>query len=491
MTPCQLYMLTSMCLKLLRLNARSGPGFMLSPTHEEEITTLVAGSLKSYKELPIRLYQISKQCALIMVLRETHFLIARKYRDERRPRGGLLRTREFLMKDLYTFDLDDKAALGTYHNVKDAYDGIFQELKIKYLVAEADSGSMGGSYSHEFHFATPVGEDNVISCNECSYVANEELAERRLSHASADAPVDVSTFISHDGFNLVKVHYGRIKDPKTGEIIGLNIHALKKALPSLDIDFGVEEPQGKWLSNQALLVMLAQGQSFTTTHVFDGTLPYQSQPLDGTMSPQSRATTTKILAHPQTGQPLDLTGISNGDNCPRCPTGQLSVQRAVELGHTFHLGTRYSEPLGAAVSMPGKEQKMALSMGCHGIGVTRMIAAVASILVDGKGLNWPRVIAPYEVVIVPRKGHEGDAEDVYDALIGAGRADAALDDRKLDFIWKLNDADRIGFPVVVVLGRAWKEQQKCEVQCRRLGNLKQEVALEDLPSFVAGLLSKL
>lgn len=395
------------------------------------------------------------------------------------------------MKDLYTFDLDDSAALETYHLVKEAYNNIFQELKIKYLVAEADSGAMGGNYSHEFHFATPVGEDNIISCNECTYVANEELAEKGPRRKGSASTVEASSFISNDGLTLVKVYHEKRSDPKTGQVTGLNVHALKKALPSLDIDYGVEEAHKRWLENQTSRTDGKDTQALNTTNVFDGALVDRAEEIKTTDASQVSTMTVDIKSDPKTGGPLDLTSIINGDSCPRCLSGQLSVQRAVELGHTFHLGTRYSEPLGATVAAPQavKDKKTPLSMGCHGIGITRMIAAVSSILADSKGLNWPRVIAPYEVVVIPRKGLDADAEIVYDAL--TPRTDATLDDRKYDLPWKLNDADLIGYPVVVILGRAWAQQRKCEVQCRRLGNLKEEVALDELPAFVAALLEKL
>lgn len=395
------------------------------------------------------------------------------------------------MKDLYTFDLNDTAALETYHSVIEVYNNIFKELKIKYLVAEADSGAMGGNYSHEFHFATAVGEDNIISCNECSYVANEELAERGSRPSDTDALLEISSFISNDGLSLIKVYHEKRTNQESGEVAGLNVHAFKKALPSLDLDFGVEEPVKKWLENQNSRTTGNDNKTPHVTHIFDGNLVSRMEELRETNT-DPRTTTSSITAHPKTGEALDLTCILSGDGCPRCDSGHLSVQKAVELGHTFHLGTRYSEPLGAVVVAPhaaAKDQKIPLSMGCHGIGISRMIAAVSSILADHKGLNWPRVIAPFEVVIIPRKGNEADAELVYDAL--NGKTDVTLDDRKYDLPWKLNDADLIGYPVVVVLGRAWAQNRKCEVQCRRLGNLKEEISHDELPSFVTGLLEKL
>lgn len=269
------------------------------------------------------------------------------------------------MKDLYTFDSTSEAALKTYGEVRAAYADFFDELKMPYLVANADSGDMGGNLSHEYHFATPAGEDNVISCESCDHVTNEEL---------------------------------------------------------------IEGP------------------------------------------------------------------ISDSTKCPRCNAGPLKVQRAVELGHTFHLGTRYSEPLGAVINNHLGE-RAALEMGCHGIGVSRLIGAVTSILADEKGLNWPRVMAPFEAVIVPAKGLGPDAEHVYDMLStssGTGApVDAVIDDRRHEMGWKFQDADLIGYPVIIVLGRGWKTGRKCEVQCRRLNSLKEEVPEADLVTFVNSLLGRL
>jgi prolyl-tRNA synthetase len=214
-----------------------------------------------------------------------------------------------------------------------------------------------------------------------------------------------------------------------------------------------------------------------------------------------------INKDPSTHQPLNLLRISDGDVCPRCTDGRLKVQRAIELGHTFHLGTRYSEPLSATVNLPDNDlnalgieaalsTQVPMQMGCHGIGVSRMIGAVADTLADGKGLNWPRVMAPFEVVIIPGKGLDDASLKVYDTLCkvptdaGNPRLDLILDDRAASFPWKMKDADLVGYPVIVVVGRRWKAESICEVQCRRL-QLRQEVAIEELSDYVRSLLARL
>ncbi|KAB8339180.1 hypothetical protein FH972_022115 [Carpinus fangiana] len=241
---------------------------------------------------------------------------------------------------------------------------------------------MGGKWSHEFHFLSPLGEDTLYACSVggsegCGYVANAELAKSR----------------------------------KNGS--------------------------------------------------------------DGETSTES---------------------VAAGEGCPRCAEGTLVAHRAVELGHTFYLGTRYSEPLRAVVAVErekGKTEEVPLSMGCHGIGVSRMIGAVAAIMADAQGLNWPRVMAPWEVIVVPGpKATEGDVESVYDALQRQDGEDIVIDDRADSLISKLKDADLIGYPVILVLGKAWERDRLVEVQCRRRG-VKLEVQLNDLANTVQELLADL
>lgn len=443
--------------ELLRLKDRRDSGFLLSPTHEEEITSLVAGLVHSYKDLPLRLYQIG-----------------RKYRDERRPRGGLLRTKEFLMKDLYTFDYDHEQALATYEATRAAYTNLFDELKIPYLVADADSGNMGGKLSHEYHFVSPKGEDNVWSCNSCKYVANEELVEKRAEADTSAGQTAISfTGISQDRTTKIEIHVPRPQTSNKDDTPGwdkvqdfINLHAVKSM--GIDLDTGIEA--------QTLNELLAKTNETTT--IYDISLPQASS--------QSKA--------------LDLTIIRPGDACPKCEHGKLDVQTAIEVGHTFHLGARYSIPMNALVAVPNKAEKVPMQMGCHGIGVSRLIGAVASMLSDQRGLNWPRVIAPFEVVVVatPEIPKE-DVDRVYKHLeqlahsddSGSSGIDMLLDDRPIKSLaWKLRDADLIGYPVIVVLGRGWKANQQVEVQCRRLG-FKTEMGIDALGGQVIDLLKQL
>lgn len=510
--------------ELFLLKDRKNAGYLLSPTHEEEITALVADSVKSYKELPVRLYQVS-----------------RKYRDELRPRHGLLRSREFVMKDLYTFDITKDLALETYHAVRKTYCALFDELKVPYLVADADSGDIGGDLSHEFHFPTCIGEDNIISCTSCEYVANEELAETSVPEivpadaqqahtflmpeqlmTSAPIPSDAFTVwrgVSRDRSTLINVWYAvKPRENLAGSTAyaEINVHAVK-ALVS-DLDSGVENPVAFWgqlsqvpkkeatqIADAEIKIVniidLQLPATILDVHKRDGrNLPIR--PPHATYKGEACISTITQMS----AQLRSLLRIQDGDKCPKCQPGVLKVEKAIELGHTFYLGTRYSEPLNAMVTIPSSQRDrgqtnenprditVPMQMGCHGIGVSRMMGAVAETLSDDKGLNWPRAIAPYEVLIVASKSNEHAIARVYNQLATSAIPDkkyeAIVDDRSYSLAWKLNDADLIGYPIVVVIGRAWESKESCEVQCRQL-NIRREIPFGMLNDFVGGLLKKL
>ncbi|KAI9790268.1 MAG: hypothetical protein M1816_005293 [Peltula sp. TS41687] len=512
--------------------------YILSPTHEEEITALVATHVQSYKQLPLRLYQTT-----------------RKYRNEPRPRQGLLRTREFVMNDLYTFDSTPDLAMQTYQQVRDIYSRFFDMFRLPYMVAEASSGDMGGSISHEYHFLSEAGEDEIVSCNDCDYAANMELAEAALDIPGSSEKIDLSadfkewagkisiwTGVADNGFSLVNVFFETVapEKGKTSAHKEVNVHAVKTIVPSLDASR--EDPVAHWVSKMHQYYdaeKVSDESDFRIINLYDhrllAKLSTEKLPssIDALLSRKipsniiAQAQTSHLQVHRKDGRALNLLQIQTGDRCARCSTGTLKVQKAVELGHTFFLGSRYSKPLRASVSLgttpspkesgvdqvpPEKEpsggSRVPMQMGCHGIGVSRMIGVVANTLADEMGLNWPRVMAPFEVVIIAKQGYDEDALQVYDALSTvnsasptvqqninsqntSSRLDVVLDDRQEEFIPKLCVADLIGVPVIVVLGRAWESSRKCEVLCRRLAKLRVEVSLEELPSYVNSILERL
>ena len=335
--------------ELFSLQDRKGSKFLLSPTHEEEITTLVKGLVHSRKDLPIRLYQVT-----------------RKYRDEPRPRQGLLRTREFLMKDLYTFDETQELALETYEAVRRAYRAFFDELKLPYIVAEADSGSIGGDLSHEYHLPSVKGEDRVYSCADCNISYNQEVL--------------------------------------------------------LNTSKATEDP---------------------------ATCP-----------------------------------------CPSCSKA-MAYQTTIELGHTFYLGDKYSKPLEAMVPIRAGDRgaMKAIEMGCHGIGISRIIAGVANFYSDTTGLYWSRAMAPFELAIIQSGSSFGTASELATTISGTTNIDTVVDDRQKSLIWKMKDADLIGYPILAILGRSWEKEGKVEIQCRKLG-FHQNVDWADIPQLISQLLDK-
>ncbi|KAI9728723.1 MAG: hypothetical protein M1828_002829 [Chrysothrix sp. TS-e1954] len=481
--------------ELLRLKSRAGDGFILSPTHEEEITSLVAGSVQSSKELPLRLYQIG-----------------RKYRDERRPRQGLLRAREFLMKDLYTFDVDEESALRTYHSVRNAYRAFFQEFKLPFLEAEADSGAMGGNYSHEFQYCTSMGEDHVVSCANCSYVANEELVEvGNPVEESRDQQGSLSFALDDNAKTLVLVAHPRLyseqAETSAGRRSSFNAHALRKLFPLLDTSqedpvshFSNQPPEVDSPGDESVSRSLSRiDLKIRTLHCGN---PLHRRAADARAAELKTELQRKLdipVEHCEYRELPDtnVSPITNGSTCPRCQGPSLKIQPTVELGHTFHLGTRYTQPLGALITSPfDNSKKVPISMGCHGIGLSRMIGAIACILKDNVGLNWPVAMSPFDVVVIPGEAvSKDDVEDMCEQIYTFIECDVArlpdlcVDDRDETLPTKLRDADLRGYPVIVVMGRRWKEGM-AEVQCRRLGS-KEHVLENEVAGTVRDCLAKL
>lgn len=462
------------------------------------------------------------------------------------------------MKDLYTFDSSKESALQTYKTVRNAYVAFFEEFKIPYLTAEASSGEIGGDLSHEYHLPSLKGEDKIITCTSCSYVANEELAgidqprvratSAGLSSLAAEKLSSVSEKsqdpvingclewvgkysvwrgISENRLVLYEVIFPSEVEYMDGSELSwrrteVNRHALKQYVD--DLDLSVEYPKGIWSSMQnthdAPRTRHSE-KSPTICRLYDYRLPQTF--IDDYEAREELASPgeLKLLNMNTQFPPFDLVKLHPGDRCPKCDTGKVQVHNAVELGHTFHLGTRYSEPLQATFtpdpsrqvdvnthSLDGRSENPSLKlpptsfleMGCHGIGVSRMIAAIAESLCDSKGLNWPRVMAPFEAVIVPTSGLDADAAAVYDLLVHNSKSnesttnpgiDAILDDRNKVFAWKISDADLIGYPIIVVLGRKWRTDRACQVQCRRLNGWKEIVPEEKLREVLQGLLERL
>ena len=391
-------------------------------------------------------------------------------------------------------------------------------MKLPFIVAEADSGSMGGSRSHEFHFATPIGEDQVVSCSECSYVANEEKAESYRPNSQDEykqqGNTRVALGVTKDRNQLIVVKY--LSRPKNGAnactegLDSLNVTRLRTILP--DVDPSVQAPLEAWKKSTAdpkrkgkSIVQIQELKCGGKPMSKDEIMSYarlEEHPGEILRQAEERRSSSALDIHEcldsnttQIDTDETLSRVEEGELCPRCKEGRLHFQRGVELGHTFHLGTRYSEPLGVVVRESESSQtREPVSMGCHGIGISRMIGAVASVLTDDRGLNWPAAIAPYEAVVIASSNLISDMRVAQLELVHTGIAnenvDAVVDDRDRTLIEKLKDADLIGFPVIVVLGKQWAQWRHYEIQCRRLG-VKTHVPHEALTSTVKGLIDQL
>lgn len=500
--------------ELLKFNDRKKAEWLLCPTHEEEITTLVKGLVREKKDLPVRLYQIG-----------------RKYRDEKRPRGGLLRGKEFLMKDLYTFDVNAETAYSTYEDVRTVYRNFLDELGVEYVEARADSGNMGGNLSHEYHFPSSAGEDNVVTCDTCDYARNEEFVAEKpyvreimnldeLSKPEEGHSLDnfvQYTAVSKDRRTLVKGFAPKWRASTTEEkqeARSINPYAVKAALDEFaDLDTGVEQPQKAFEAKVVAQDAEPTASPLSITYLFDSRVSSSAQSsiiyADRNYIEQHRLTPYTIALSgtsentQEEESTLNLHRPQTSDPCPSCESGELTVDRAIEIGHTFHLGTRYSEKLNLTIKDASGQEK-SVQMGCHGIGVSRLLAAVASCTSDNKGLNWPRVIAPYEVcIITPTEAQDTDGKGkelslrLYDEIAsssidgGKQKVDVLLDDRAVEsVVYRLTDADIIGYPVVLVLGKSFERDGRIEVQSRRLG-VKENMQPKEVVAFVKGLLRSL
>ncbi|CDS08335.1 hypothetical protein LRAMOSA02283 [Lichtheimia ramosa] len=477
--------------EFFRLKDRRETEMLLSPTHEEEITQLVANELKSSKQLPIRLYQIG-----------------RKYRDEFRPRAGLLRGREFVMKDLYTFDESVEAAYHSYDLVANAYQRIFHRIGVPFVVAEADTGNMGGSKSHEYHLISPAGEDTLLSCSNCGYTANEELAVGKLD----DSIKNDTTTVAAAKENQVCKALGLVpKTPVTHSL--LRFASLdKEGMPVHQGTAVVLARQGRTINmlkvEKTLTTHLQEQQLFTDGGMIDmtmtETIPSPSTPFHLFID-DSIDSLPHVPDHVITHGPDHFRTTEAGDLCASChhESSKLTTVKAIEVGHTFYLGTKYSSALGCTFlpEKRGASPKPA-EMGCFGIGISRLVATAAEVCHDDRGIVWPSSIAPYRVCIVPTSNNNAQllsmAESIYDQLENdmnwrvkghAGSVfydDVVIDDRKQMFGAKMADAELIGYPFIVVLGKHALETGVVEVNQRIKGqaNIKTKVPVDELGSWL-------
>ncbi len=483
---------------LFRLRDRKGADYLLGPTHEELFTTLVKGEYSSYRDYPVTLYQIQT-----------------KYRDEARPRAGLLRGREFVMKDSYSFDLDDEGLQRSYDAHRVAYQRTFERLGLDYRIAFAVSGAMGGSASEEFLAPAEYGEDTFVQCTSCDYTANTEAVEIAVPAKHDPSTQPAPQLLDTPDTPTIDTLVARLNDMALGRTFTaadtLKNVVLKTREPGATewrlLVVGVpgdREVDLKRIAGQLEPVEVAQADA--------DDLAKQSRLVRGYIGPQLLADIgVRYLVDPTVvpgsawvtganeegkhaafvvrGRDFEPSGeigaveIRDGDRCARCGN-ELRIARGIEIGHIFQLGRKYADAFGLDAQGPDGEA-IRITMGSYGIGVSRAVAAVAEQTADANGLCWPASITPYDVHLVPvGKGDEQlrAASQLADEFEAAG-VRVLLDDRNATAGEKFADADLLGMPTIVVVGKALADGN-VEVKDRRSGE-RRVVALTDVVAELA------
>ncbi len=476
--------------ELLRIQDRHGREFCLGPTHEEIVTDLVRREVRSYRELPINLYQIQP-----------------KFRDEVRPRFGLMRGREFIMKDAYSFHANDESADIEYRNMFDTYSRIFERCGLAFKAVEAETGQIGGRFSHEFHVLADTGEDAIASCGSCSYAANVERAEVRADAASPIAEaVKKLEKVNTPGKKSVDEVSGFLKI-KPAQLIKTLIYETDKGVVAVLLrgDHELNEPKLK----RALDASFAALADETTVRKATGAPSGFAGPVnlkapvyaDYAVKAMAEAVTgaNEADAHLKNVYPsrdfpqavyCDLRVAAAGDGCPRC-NGTLTITRGIEVGHVFKLGTKYSEAMGATFLDEGGSERPMI-MGCYGIGIGRTAAAAIEQNHDEAGMIWPLPLAPFDCEVVPVNVKDLDlakaASEIY-ASLNSMDIETLLDDRDERAGVKFKDADLIGIPVRVTVGERNLKNGMVEIKERKNGSVRL-VKKEEAVSEVKQLLGR-
>ena len=460
--------------EMIRVVDRHDREFCMGPTHEEMITALVRDELRSYKQLPLMLYQIQD-----------------KFRDERRPRFGVMRSREFIMKDLYSFDKDVDGMQASYHKMYEAYSNVFTRCGLNFRVVEADSGAIGGGHSEEFTVIAPEGESRIACCDSCGYAASDEKAELCPLDAPDETPLPLEKISTpHTNTIALLAAYLNVPVEKTIKAVAFQTEDDQLILAFLRGDHEVNEVKLANAVPGARDLRMADEDAIRAA----GGCPGFMSPIgickgthivvDETAMRMKNAVSgaNEVDFHYKNVNPqrdfkevivADIRLVVEGDACPTCTQGHLHISRGIEAGQIFALGTKYSEAMGAYfLDENGKSQP--LQMGCYGIGVGRTMAAAIEQNNDEQGIIWPRAIAPFEVVVVAVNAKIDEqlayAEEIYEELRAAG-VDALLDDRRERAGVKFNDCDLIGYPVRIAIGPKTIESGSIEVKVRKTGTL--------------------
>ena len=474
--------------ELLRFTDRHSYESCLGPTHEEVICDLVSRELRSYKQLPMNLYQIQS-----------------KFRDEIRPRFGLMRGREFIMKDAYSFHADEACLEAEYSNMFETYKRIFTRLGLKFRPVEADTGSIGGSASHEFHVLADSGEDLIAHCSKCEYAANVEMSESTrdiptgipadlsgVDTPKATSAEDVAAFLNIDIAQLMKTLVYRVEGgPEDGKIVAACVRGddqlqeikLVRALGATSVTMATDEE----IKSIGGIAGFVGPIGLSCKRLFDTTLKGATGLVAGANKRDMHLIGLDMSRDESTAEFTDLRQTRAGDGCPKCG-GAIELSRGIEVGHVFALGTVYSEPM-EVLFQNQDGQRTTATMGCYGIGVSRLMAAIVEQCNDENGIAWPTHLAPFQATIITMGKSatgRGASEKLYHELLDAG-IEVIWDDRNERPGVKFKDAELMGLPVHIVVGDRGLERGVIEVKLRN--GEKEEIALDAAMAKVQELLT--
>ncbi len=466
----------------MRLKDRHQNEMCLGGTHEEIVTFLLRGELRSYKQMPLNLYQIQV-----------------KFRDEIRPRFGLMRGREFIMKDAYSFDADEESFEKSYQKMVDAYFAVFKRAGLDTRKVESDTGAMGGKAAHEFMLIvdTAGGEEVILFCNKCDYAANLEKAEfRELNPPKQDKEQkemeevvtpgaatieEVTDYLKVEPHQLVKTLIYLADDKPVAALVRgdreLNLIKLSNQLSCIELE-AAPAPVVEDVTNSPVGFAGPVGL-VNVPIIVDREVAEMTNLIVGANKNEKHIKNVNIGRDFEATKVADIINAPEGEGCPRCSEGGLSARKGIEVGNTFMLGTKYSESMGAKFLDADGNEKPYI-MGSYGIGITRTPQAAVERYHDEKGIVWPKSIAPYTVEIIPlnyaKEEHKEASEQIYDKLVKSN-VDCLIDDRNERAGVKFNDADLIGIPLQIVIGDRGLKEGKVELK-RRDGGETVMVELE-------------
>ena len=465
--------------EMFRLKDRNEREFCLGPTHEEVFTDIARNEIKSYKQLPLNLYQIQT-----------------KYRDERRPRFGVMRSREFIMKDAYSFDANNEGLDKSYNKMYDAYNNIFRRCGLECKAVEADSGAMGGSGSAEFMVKSEVGEDEVVFCNSCNYAANMEKAPSTVDSVEKEEFKELNKILTPNVktiedlekfFNTTAKKFAKTLIYKAdGRVVAVMVRGDRqlnetKVINAIGgaIQFEMADAETVMASTSAAVGFAGPIGIKADVLLVDAEVANMYNFIIGANDTGYHYENVNY-GRDFEGKVGDYRNATEGDKCPKCEA-HLTIARGVEVGHIFKLGTKYSEAMGATVI--GEDGKnIPLVMGCYGIGINRTMAAIIEQHHDENGIRWPMSVAPYQVVVVPVVTKDEEqmriAEDIYNSLKEMG-VEVLMDDRNERVGVKFKDLDLIGIPMRITIGKKISEG-KVEFKLRYEG----ENEIVDLSSVI-------